>query len=360
MSFSGPVNVFIKTFNPLVLWTILGNQINKLGQFDVLVESQDLISPTKRLINRLHLLNQYNLLIINPLHPLTDNLDLQVYQAFHLDSNKYQRYDNAIELAIQDLKQKYTRPLNILIIGPGMGDLIDMVLKYYPFATAIEKNPKVSDHLMANNKTKWDNKVRLIFDDVRNISDCISNKYDLVISEMLGSFGCNELFPEILQNIEAEIMIPSSVTACLAPINCPLITPDVKQPFLNNLTNYYQLCEVQELWEWDYQSSNLNLNNRTSSLIMTTEVSGTINALMGVFYANLYGNYTITNEKIYNEQLYCKSWFPMVFPITEINVSEGQEVTIEFSRVSNLKVSYVWSVNGVRYNEGGEFSMELV
>jgi protein arginine N-methyltransferase 5 len=47
-------------------------------------------------------------------------------------------------------------------------------------------------------------KIRILCKDVRKIElpEIDSSKFDLVISEMIGSFGCNEMAPEIMTSFD--------------------------------------------------------------------------------------------------------------------------------------------------------------
>lgn len=61
---------------------------------------------------------------------------------------------------------------------------------------AIEKNTSAVYILKIRNKQEWGNRVTIISSDMRKwIPD---EKADIVVSELLGSFGDNELSPECL------------------------------------------------------------------------------------------------------------------------------------------------------------------
>lgn len=362
------LNIFVRQFNVHLLTIMLGNHHG-----DLLFADHSLITPTKNLLDRRNRLNRHNDLIINPLNPLVNDLDIPVYQTFRKDRNKYHKYQQAIELAINDLCSKYDEfnPLNVLIIGPGLGDLVDITYKLSSSdnpikITIIEKNHKVLPYLTRLNQEHWNHQVELMDDDVRNLTDFITTRgFDLIISEMLGSFGCNELFPEILLDIHLKIMIPNVVTAFISPIYSPLITTNGTtnwtSPFLNNLTNYYQLSDLHELWNWDY-SEDIREGYNESELKIQMKIGGTINGIMGVFQADLYGDNIITNAKTYPIMFsdnYCKSWYPMIFPIDKLVVERDEIITVKFTRHSKLTVWYTWEVNGVKYNEDGVFSMGL-
>lgn len=50
--------------------------------------------------------------------------------------------------------------------------------------------------LQKRKQTEWGDKVNLIFGDMRSVD--VPEKADIVVSELLGSFGDNELSPECL------------------------------------------------------------------------------------------------------------------------------------------------------------------
>ncbi|KAJ2916621.1 hypothetical protein MD484_g3780, partial [Candolleomyces efflorescens] len=69
---------------------------------------------------------------------------------------------------------------------------------------------------------EWGTKVDLIFGDMRSLD--VPEKADILVSELLGSFGDNELSPECLDGAMRflkpdGISIPSSYTAHLAPLS---------------------------------------------------------------------------------------------------------------------------------------------
>lgn len=314
---------------------------------EILVGEKSLIRYVRQIYKQTTQLYMHHEYIISPLNPLADNLPISVYEQFRKDRYKYDQYEKAISMAIDDLKLKYDN-IKLLIIGPGMGDLVDRTVIFCSHLTVIEKNRNVIEYLRERNKTLWKGQVNVIEGDARNLD---VSGYHLVISEMLGSFGCNELFPEVLQTITAEVMIPSYVETNIVPIYSKIMHTE---PFLNNLRLYYPLAEPQTVWLYSYPGD--NCLNRTSTLEFEVKIDGEINAIKGVFNANLYGNYNITNEK--NKDL-CNSWFPIVFPINRIEVKRGDTLTVKFSRYSEKQVWYEWEVNGVKYNTHGSTSIRM-
>uniref|UniRef100_A0A7S2E2A0 Protein arginine N-methyltransferase n=1 Tax=Helicotheca tamesis TaxID=374047 RepID=A0A7S2E2A0_9STRA len=207
----------------------------------------------------------------SPLQPLGDNLEFQTYETFERDPVKYQRYKLAIELALRDgiALQKYPRVdehgcygVNFLVVGAGRGPLIRAVLgavstingegnssegtggsgsaqqpTVRPKIIAIEKNPAavLYLHSLQNREPSWSNVVTVVECDMRRATShpvlrgMISNapaRADIVVSELLGSFGDNELSPECLDGVQKCgvlkddcISIPQSYTSFLAPVS---------------------------------------------------------------------------------------------------------------------------------------------
>lgn len=195
-----------------------------------------------------------------PLQPLADQLEFQTYETFEKDPIKYTQYTKAIysalqqQLAVQAAQQEQettttsTTPIIILVVGAGRGPLVRAALtaiqelqQQQPTTTpvpfhiyAIEKNPCAIIFLesMVRNNVTWQNVVTVIHSDMRMLHQNNNNipQADLVVSELLGSFGDNELSPECLDGLahhntgnniwkETTISIPVSYSAYLAPIS---------------------------------------------------------------------------------------------------------------------------------------------
>lgn len=322
------LGLYIKAMNPL-LSTLLIRCLN------VVVHSLDLIPQVKRLINSIADKYKYHQYIILPLDPLNDDLSLQVYQLFQKDKYKYLQYEYAIQLAIEDLCQKYSL-FKVLIIGAGMGNLVESVMKYHNNVTVIEKNKTVEPQLRSlQSKYSFD----LIMEDVRNVN---TSGYLLVVSEMIGSFGCNEQFPEVLNHISSEVMIPSIVDTFITAIHT-FTEYNGSEPYLNNAI-HYPLSQDICIWLYEYPGQN-NLLDRCTTIKIKIEVSGIINALKGTFKSVLYGNFNIDNH--IDSANYCNSWFPMIFPVHSIQVEKGDTLELTFSRISGY--GYTWEFNGKLY-----------
>ena len=193
----------------------------------------------------------------SPLQPLGDNLEFQTYETFEKDPVKYARYEDAVRLAVTDGIRRHVYPklgesysVNIMVVGAGRGSLVQASLDAIssinsgleiPLVkvriTAVEKNSSAVIYLRSLQQTRvsWKEAVTVVECDMRHanthrvlqhlIADP-SKRADVVVSELLGSFGDNELSPECLDGAEqcglmkdACVSIPQNYTAYLAPVS---------------------------------------------------------------------------------------------------------------------------------------------
>jgi protein arginine N-methyltransferase 5 len=192
-----------------------------------------------------------------PLQPLKDHLEFSMYETFEKDPVKYAKYQEAVFMALQDgvtsVGASPTTPklVTIVVAGAGRGPLVmraikafqqlqtlkgSLILRVY----AVEKNPSAVVYLesMARHNADWRGIVSVIQTDARKLTlaQLEGNKIDVVVSELLGSFGDNELSPECLDPLltsecckSTTISIPMQYTAFLAPISSIRLHTDAKQ-----------------------------------------------------------------------------------------------------------------------------------
>ncbi|XP_042974939.1 protein arginine N-methyltransferase 1.5-like [Carya illinoinensis] len=172
--------------------------------------------------------------------PLMDNLEAQNYETFEKDAVKYIQYQRAICKALQDrvLEEKAsTLTIVLMVVGAGRGPLVraslqaaeetGRKLKIY----AVEKNPNAIVTLHSLVKLEgWEDTVTIISSDMRHWD--ASEKADILVSELLGSFGDNELSPECLDGAQRflkddGISIPSSYTSFIQPVTASKLYNDV-------------------------------------------------------------------------------------------------------------------------------------
>jgi protein arginine N-methyltransferase 5 len=192
----------------------------------------------------------------SPLQPLSDNLESITYEVFEGDPVKYNQYELAIEEALREwseLKKPTSSPDGVVIAvaGSGRGPLVTRALKASETSGvpvkvwAVEKNPNAYVYLLRQNQKVWGGRVTVVKTDMRawkgpiisspdSTEEPIHGKVDILVSELLGSFGDNELSPECLDGIQHVlapshgISIPSSYTAHVSPIATPRLYADIK------------------------------------------------------------------------------------------------------------------------------------
>ena len=186
-----------------------------------------------------------------PLQPLKDHLEFMTYETFEKDPVKYQQYQTAIFMALQDRQQQQLSTpssVTIFVVGAGRGPLVTCALQAYealiassPQAAttttpgisviAVEKNPSAIVYLLSKQEYDplWKKYgVQIVARDLRSLTleHCGGTPADLVVSELLGSFGDNELSPECLDAFfrtecahAQTISIPMRYTALVAPVS---------------------------------------------------------------------------------------------------------------------------------------------
>ena len=185
-----------------------------------------------------------------PLQPLTDNLESVTYEVFEQDPVKYDQYERAIHQALVDWRDQgktmssQGSRIVVAVVGAGRGPLVTRALKASSDAQipielwALEKNQNAFVVLERQNALTWAGNVHLVHSDMRDWKgpcNTAQNKHytiDIMISELLGSFGDNELSPECLDSVHHllnpthGISIPESYSAWLTPIASPKLHAD--------------------------------------------------------------------------------------------------------------------------------------
>uniref|UniRef100_A0A8H8CMM8 Protein arginine N-methyltransferase n=1 Tax=Psilocybe cubensis TaxID=181762 RepID=A0A8H8CMM8_PSICU len=320
-----------------------------------------------------------------PLQPLMDNLPSITYQTFEQDPVKYRQYEEAMYRAFLD--HAVDEKLVVCVAGAGRGPLVARCFKALERAKrqatviAVEKNPNAFVTLQERKRKEWGNKIQLIFGDMRIID--VPEKADILVSELLGSFGDNELSPECLDGAmrflkPSGISIPSSYTAHLAPLSSSklynearstktekgLETPYVVMFQAVNILSGTKASvdgrcgpQVQECWEFEHPRREAVLdaqglpftnshNARSAKLRFYIPHAGILHGLAGYFEAVLYGNIGISihphrKDQVSKDML---SWFPLFFPFREpLYLPSSSELQVSIWRITNdRKVWYEW------------------
>ncbi|KAG7829763.1 hypothetical protein KL920_002622 [Ogataea angusta] len=349
-----------------------------------------------------------------PLQPLSENLNNATYKVFEQDQAKYECYERAMISSLMDLMnlprfqhvrnlpnfgatafntssltvtekgpesdvQQSFEYLKILVIGPGRGPLIERLFAAIKFLnldldkvhiTAIEKSPTVMVYLSQRNQDFWNGKVDIINADVRSWAPHVPSQsgFHLIISELLGSFGCNELSPECLYSVEQycdpdnSIFIPKEYTSFVAPAISPSIYTKLLE--CNDLskfhTCYVPLCDeydtlsskYSKLWTFQHPLKNGNMK-RQAHTTLHCHRKGTIHGLLGFFQAELYNGIIISNcptgsgPSPHN----LVSWLPFFMPLEQpMQLTDDQELAVFVKRdTAPDRVWYEWSLESYIY-----------
>ncbi|KAK9451310.1 PRMT5 arginine-N-methyltransferase-domain-containing protein [Limtongia smithiae] len=325
----------------------------------------------------------------NPLQPLKDNLESLTYETFEKDPVKYSQYEMAIFKALITKSRSGVKPIVVVIAGAGRGPLVDCALRASSkadvsiFVYAVEKNPNAFVFLQQRLQKDWKSDVELVQTDMRLWNP--DRAVDIIVSELLGSFGDNELSPECLDGIQHVlkddgIMIPQSYSSHFIPAMSSKLYSTIKErtqkfasetPYVVLLQSFDLLGgEIHKAWQFSHPvrrdkkrismydthgvqvlnqaDSWNNHNERFSKGCFTVETRGVMHGFVGYFEAVLYGDVELSTrpDTINQKSRNMVSWFPIWFPIsTPLYVPDNSEIEIEIWRVTDdHKVWYEWSV----------------
>ncbi|XP_061346203.1 protein arginine N-methyltransferase 1.5-like [Gastrolobium bilobum] len=307
----------------------------------------------------------------SPLQPLMDNLEAQTYETFEKDAVKYIQYQRAVSKALLDRvpdEEASVTTTVLMVVGAGRGPLVrasleaaeetGRKLKVY----AVEKNPNAVVTLHALIKLEgWEDTVTVVSCDMRYW--VAPEKADILVSELLGSFGDNELSPECLDGAQRflkqdGISIPSSYTSFLQPMTASKLYNDVKAhkdlahfetAYVVKIHNAARLAPCQPVFTFSHpKNSDEERNQRYKKLhfaIPNDTGSAMVHGFAGYFDATLYKDVHLGIEpSTATPNMF--SWFAIFFPLrTPICVDPGSKLEVHFWRCCGpSKVWYEWCV----------------
>lgn len=312
-----------------------------------------------------------------PLQPLLHNLDSQIYETFEKDPVKYVRYQDAICQCLQHKLQAGKTTVAVIVVGAGRGPLVAAVRAAAVRANAdvriwaVEKNPNAVVTLTHKKRLEQWSNVEIVSSDMRFW--VAPQKADIIVSELLGSFGDNELSPECIDGAQRflapdGVCIPQSYTSYLTPVTTPKLWN-----YLNNygdvahfetayVVKFHQAFEptedIEPCFTFSHPNWELATNDRYLEIEFTMEVDSLVHGFAGYFDCVLYGNIDMSiNPDTYSDGMF--SWFPIYFPLrTPVCLKEGQQLRSHWWRCSNdRQVWYEWTVSGPAaqpvHNPGG-------
>lgn len=197
------------------------------------------------------------------------------------------------------------------------------------------------------------------------------DKVDIIISELLGSFGDNELSPECLDGAQKHlkpdgISIPSKSTSYIEPIMSPRLYELVRQAdkstnqrdkqktYAGNAESTYvvyfkrvfHIADPQPLFEFCHPNYQRTIDNsRYEKRQFNVALDCVLTGFAGYFDTVLYKDVTLSIHP-YTHTNGLSSWFSMFFPITEpMQCKAGDIIELHFWRcISSHQVWYEWSV----------------
>ncbi|CAL9098008.1 unnamed protein product [Musa textilis] len=226
---------------------------------------------------------------------------------------------------------------------------------------AVEKNPNAVITLHSLVKLEgWEDIVTIISSDMRCWN--APEKADILVSELLGSFGDNELSPECLDGaqrfLKADgISIPSSYTSFIQPVTATKLYNDVKShkdlahfetAYVVKLHRVARLAPCQPVFTFTHPEYSKKSNERYKKLcfeIPSDSGSAVVHGFAGYFDATLYKDVHLGIEpSTATPNMF--SWFPIFFPLrTPLFVATGSPLEVHFWRCSSTsKVWYEWCV----------------
>lgn len=375
-----------------------------------------------------------------PLQPLADHLEYEIYENFEKDPVKYVAYERALYMALEDLLYYQKQDsATVFVVGAGRGPLVTAVFNAYETligsqsllnstnlrVVIVEKNPSAFTILQARAQgdSQWQrymDDITFVLSDLRTLNrqSCGDQSADIAVSELLGSFGDNELSPECLDsffNTSAcrpdTISIPTRYTSYLSLVSSAKLHAQARQhalypneyetgilgivkametPYVVRAHASSQMCPELECWSFEHPSPSPTHNREIvlsveeaganelgcgfgsgyglvdkqfEAMTMSTTITPmawTCTGLLGTFSAELY-----TGR---NGQGTCRisiapssfsvgmfSWFPLYFPIMDpILVPSDASIRIYLWRRQNLELSKVWYEWSIAVHRKGE------
>jgi type II protein arginine methyltransferase len=244
-----------------------------------------------------------------------------------------------------------------MVLGAGRGPLVKCVLRAAKSAMrtvvvfAVEKNPNAIVTLRNMKKElEWDN-VTVIASDMRRLEGVI--RADIIVSELLGSFGDNELSPECLDGAN-KLLKEGGV---LAPLSSTKLHNEVKAygTSISQMETAYvvrihrgrTLANAKPCFTFSHPNRDAVIDNsRYAKLQFDVEEANVMHGFAGYFETTLYGQVKLSIlPETFSEGMF--SWFPLYFPIaTPVYAQAGKPITVHmWRRSSSTKVWYEWAVS---------------
>lgn len=326
-----------------------------------------------------------------PLQPLQDDLESATYETFERDAAKYDGYRAAVEacLAARVAAARLADPSApppttvLMVVGAGRGPLVRASLAAADAAGApvrvyaVEKNPNAVVTLQhaAAGERAWLGRVTVVAADMRAWTP--PELADVVVSELLGSFGDNELSPECLDGAarlckDGAVSIPADYTSFLQPVAAAKLWADVKAqakdfdeggapplkaletPYVVKLHRVTPLAPTVPVFSFAHprpgagapgdDAAAANARFITLTFDRANEPAATLHGFAGFFETTLFAPVTLsTHPPTHTPGM--ASWFPIFFPlVSPVDVGAGEGVAVHVWRCAAPgRVWYEWA-----------------
>lgn len=295
-----------------------------------------------------------------PMETISVNLPSYSYEIFETDKQKYFLYQKSIQKAVEKLKgKKEIDKIILAVVGAGRGPLVDCAVRCgIKNIFIVEKNPSAIELLkQRKNKCDWPKvEVKIFSGDIRNIS--FPEKVDIIVSELLGSIGDNELAPECLKycenkiNSESGIMIPQSFSSVFVPVMSEFLwakalnEEKIQNILVIPLDTASFIADSQIGFAFCYPDlKNENVLYKRKHFSFTVKCDSVCHGVGGWFNSTLFDDIKFSTSPVDdNSEIF--SWFPVFIPFEKpFKVSSGQKIEFIMERKGdNQKVWYEWSV----------------
>mmetsp|Transcript_325 Transcript_325/g.598 ORF Transcript_325/g.598 Transcript_325/m.598 type:complete len:732 (-) Transcript_325:1361-3556(-) len=305
------------------------------------------------------------------------------FEAGEGDTVKWIKYEEALKRCFDDRSNASGGgAIVVVVLGAGRGGLVQAVLNaatstgtVIDEVYALEANAYARMAIQSRRDSQgvsW-KKVSVGGIDERSWKSVLLKKADFVVSELIGSFGDNELLPELLDSIRTAvkpdaIIIPSAFTSYIAPLNCQSIHQELsggreagaktakedvgfctfERPYVVSIYRGALLSPPQACFTFENKPGSAPSDRgheRHLSLTYTVGDSGMLHGFSGYFEAVLYKDITISTRPDAATPALI-TWFPFFFPLVHpLYVPRDSVCTVElWRRTSHHQIWYEWAL----------------
>eukprot|EP00186_Timspurckia_oligopyrenoides_P000172 CAMPEP_0182446154 /NCGR_PEP_ID=MMETSP1172-20130603/4023_1 /TAXON_ID=708627 /ORGANISM="Timspurckia oligopyrenoides, Strain CCMP3278" /LENGTH=627 /DNA_ID=CAMNT_0024642039 /DNA_START=137 /DNA_END=2020 /DNA_ORIENTATION=+ len=322
--------------------------------------------------------------------PFKINIDSQSFDIMDRDPVKYSRYQEAIAQCFQDRQTSENLPLVVAILGAGRGMMVAKVLEVAAnngrkvVVYAFEKNQNSTVSLQNMKMSQGWTNVFVISGDPHTWDT--GSRADVVIADMIGALGDNELLPEYVDIMSRSmkddcVVIPRSITSFIAPLTSPKLSSEVRllgdgsvkweRPYLVAMNRAQAVAPPQPCFEFhfplrhDMNQAGSSGFDRTECLSFGVPESVQLHGFAGYFEAHLYNDIVIsTVPDTYSHGML--TWFSVFIPLARpvLLLSESFCQVQLWRRSEKGRVWYEWcllspDVSAVHNPNGRAFSIQL-